>query len=94
MIDYIIQYLRSMDEPEMAREVSAMQSRLNAFEQGLDKECSRVLRESADLCADAIEAARRVIEAFDALEPSNPSRYDPLYINGLRNVVARAEAAK
>jgi hypothetical protein len=46
--DHIIAFLRSMDEPEMAGAISGMQNRLDAFSDGMDRDCAAAMRRAFD----------------------------------------------
>lgn len=65
MIDHILAFLRSMDEPEMAEEVLAMHNRLEAFASGLDRDAANAKRDAfaaiareRDVLRDALKTIR------------------------------------
>lgn len=72
----IIQFLRAMDEPQMADTVLNMHSRLEAFANGLDRDCRQVLvdriteleRQNAELQASHSQqnVIKEFLEAFEA----------------------------
>lgn len=58
----IVEYLRSMDEPQMAAEVESMARRLDAFADGLDKDCiATAVAAEREACAQVAEAAAKTM---------------------------------
>ena len=65
MSDNIVQFLNAMGEPEMADEVAAMSNRLEAFSDGIDRDCFDAQVSANKALMAEVEALREDAERFE-----------------------------